>query len=102
VVVPDVSSFPRTRESTFSGLKRFRDRFYIRFVEGSQECEVLQINDRVAINLGPGERVVGIEVLDASQVLDLAGRTVVLENLTQASSFYRNAGITSWAKRYTA
>ena len=50
------------------------------------ECEVLRINDRVAINLGPGESVVGIEVLDASQVLDLAGRKVILENLTQASS----------------
>jgi len=61
------------------------DVLYIRFVEGSVECEVLQINDRVAINLGPGERVVGIEVLDASQVLDLANRMVILENLTQAS-----------------
>ena len=61
------------------------DALYIRFVEGPIECEVLQINDRVAINLGPGERVVGIEVLDASQVLDLANRVVVLENLTQAS-----------------
>lgn len=62
------------------------DALYIRFVEGAVECEVLQINDRIAINLGPGERVVGIEVLDASQVLDLAGRKVILENLTQASS----------------
>ena len=61
------------------------DVLYIRFVEGSVECEVLQINDRVAINLGPGERVVGIEVLDASQVLDLANRMVILENLTQVS-----------------
>ncbi|HJY80963.1 MAG TPA: DUF2283 domain-containing protein [Candidatus Binatia bacterium] len=61
------------------------DALYIRFVEGSVECEVLQINDRVAINLGPGERVVGIEVLDASQVLDLANRMVILENLTQVS-----------------
>jgi uncharacterized protein YuzE len=62
------------------------DALYIRFVEGPVECEVLQINDLVAINLGPGERVVGIEVLDASQVLDLAERKVILENLTQASS----------------
>jgi uncharacterized protein YuzE len=62
------------------------DALYIRFVEGPVECEILQLNDRVAINLGPGERVVGIEVLDASQVLDLAERKVILENLTQASS----------------
>ena len=61
------------------------DALYIRFVEGPVECEVLQINDRVAINVGPGERVVGIEVLDASQVLDLGDRSVTLENLTPAS-----------------
>ena len=57
------------------------DALYIRFVEGPIECEVLQINDRVALNLGPGERVIGIEVLDASEVLDLTDRAVVLENL---------------------
>ena len=61
------------------------DALYIRFVEGPMECEVLQINDRVAINLGPGERVVGIEVLDASQELDLGDGSVTLENLTPAS-----------------
>jgi uncharacterized protein YuzE len=61
------------------------DALYIRFVEGPVECEVLQINDRVALNVGPGERLVGIEVLDASEVLDLRDRTVTLENLTQAS-----------------
>ena len=62
------------------------DALYIRFVEGPVECEVLRINDRVALNLGPGERVVGIEVLDASQELDLAERKIVLENLTQAAN----------------
>ena len=62
------------------------DALYIRFVEGPVECEVLQINDRVAVNVGPGEQVVGIEVLDASEILDLGDRTVILENLTQAAS----------------
>jgi len=61
------------------------DALYIRFVEGPVECAVLQINDRVAINVGPGERVVGIEVLDASQELDLGDRSVILENLRPAS-----------------
>jgi len=42
------------------------DALYIRFVEGPVECEVLRLNDRVAVNIGPGEQVVGIEVLDAS------------------------------------
>ena len=58
------------------------DALYIRFVEGPVECEVIRLNDRVAVNIGPGERVVGIEVLDASEVLEgLQERKVHLENL---------------------
>lgn len=58
------------------------DALYIRFVEGPVECEVLRLNDRVAVNIGPGEQVVGIEVLDASEVLEgLKDRKVHLENL---------------------
>lgn len=58
------------------------DALYIRFVEGPVECEVLRLNDRVAVNIGPGEQVVGIEVLDASEVLEgMKERTVHLENL---------------------
>jgi uncharacterized protein YuzE len=61
------------------------DALYIRFVEEPMECEVVRLNDRVAVNIGPGERVVGIEVLDASQVLeDFKERTVHLENLNAA------------------
>jgi uncharacterized protein YuzE len=58
------------------------DALYIRFVEGPVECEVLRLNDRVAVDIGPGEQVVGIEVLDASEVLEgLKERKVHLENL---------------------
>lgn len=58
------------------------DALYIRFVEGPVECEVLRLNDRVAVNIGPGEQVVGIEVLDAREVLEgLKERKVHLENL---------------------
>lgn len=61
------------------------DALYIRLVEGPVQCEVVRLNDRVAVNIGPGEQVVGIEVLDASEVLDgLAERKVYLENLTAA------------------
>ena len=45
------------------------DALYIRIVEGRQECRTLQLNDEVALNVGPGETLVGIEILDASQVL---------------------------------
>ncbi len=62
------------------------DALYIRFTDESVPCDVLRINDQVAVNIGPGEQVVGIEVLDASEVLEgLRERKVHLENLTAAS-----------------
>jgi uncharacterized protein YuzE len=61
------------------------DALYIRFTEEHVECEVLRLNDRVAVNTGPWEQVVGIEVLDASEVLEgLRERKAHLENLTAA------------------
>ena len=58
------------------------DALYIRLIDEPAECEVIRINDQVAMNIGPAERVVEIEILDASQFLtDLAGRSVTLENL---------------------
>jgi len=54
----------------------------MRLIDESAECEVLRINDQVALNIGPAEQVVGIELLDASRVLTgLTGRSVQLENL---------------------
>ena len=62
------------------------DALYIRFVEGPVQCEVIRLNVQVAVNIGPGEQVVGIEVLDASEVMDgLAEGKVSLENLSVAS-----------------
>lgn len=58
------------------------DALYIRLIEEPAECEIIRLNDRVAINIGPEERVVGIEILDASEILpELAERKVHLENL---------------------
>ena len=58
------------------------DALYIRFIEGPIECEVIRLNEQIAINIGPGERVVGIEVLDASEILEgVRERKVHLENL---------------------
>jgi len=62
------------------------DALYIRLVEEQVQCEVVRLNDRVAVNIGPGEQVVGIEVLDASELLEgLQDRKIYLENLTAAS-----------------
>jgi len=58
------------------------DALYIRFIEGKVECEMLQLNERITVNIGPEEQVVGIEVLDASEILpDLKQRKIHLENL---------------------
>ena len=58
---------------------------YIRLIEGPVECEVIRLNERVAINIGPQEQVVGIEVLDATEVLPgLTEGVVRLENLVAA------------------
>ncbi len=61
------------------------DALYIRLVEEPVECEVIRLNDRVSINIGPAEQVVGIEVLDASQGLSgLKEQRIQVENLVLA------------------
>lgn len=63
------------------------DAFYIRLLEGKHECRSVRLSDEVALNIGAGEKLVGIEILDARQVLG-AGRVpaVTLEGLLIASS----------------
>lgn len=39
------------------------DALYIRLIEGNHECR------EVALNIGAGERLIGIEILDAKEVL---------------------------------
>ena len=58
------------------------DALYIRLLEGDHEGRVLQLNDEISLNIGAGEVLVGIEVLDASEVLG-SGQVpeIVLENL---------------------
>jgi uncharacterized protein YuzE len=45
------------------------DALYIRLVDTPQECRTVRLSEEVALNFGPGEKLVGIEVLDAKQVL---------------------------------
>lgn len=62
------------------------DALTIRFVEKRVECEVIRLNDQVAVDIGPGERIVAIEVLDASELISgLKEEGVFLENLAVAS-----------------
>ena len=55
---------------------------YIRLIEGEVECRTVRLNEEIALNIGPRETLVGIEILDAKEVLG-GGKVpaVALENL---------------------
>lgn len=63
------------------------DALYIRLLEGEYECRTLRLNEEIALNLGPNETLVGIEILDAKEVL---GRGIlpplVVENVPLAAA----------------
>jgi uncharacterized protein YuzE len=61
------------------------DTMYIKLVDEPVECRTLQLSEDVALNIGPNEKLVGIEILDAKQVIG-QGKvpSVVLDNLKQA------------------
>jgi len=62
------------------------DALTIRFIEERLECQVIRLNDQVSIDIGPGERIVAIEVLDASEIITgLKDKGVSLENLVVTS-----------------
>jgi uncharacterized protein YuzE len=59
------------------------DALYIRLIEGKHECRTLRLNEEIALNIGEGEKLIGIEILDAKQVLG-AGKVpaVILEGIS--------------------
>lgn len=59
------------------------DAAYLRFLEGSHECTTVRLSEDVAVNIAPGGKVVGIEVLDASENLEILREmpSIRLENL---------------------
>jgi uncharacterized protein YuzE len=63
------------------------DALYIRLVEGKHECRSVRLSDEVALNIGAGEKLVGIEILDARELLG-AGRVpaVTLEGVESADA----------------
>ena len=62
------------------------DALYILLIEGEYECRTLRLNEEIALNIGPGEKLVGIEILDAKEVLG-SGKlpNLVIENLPLTS-----------------
>jgi uncharacterized protein YuzE len=59
------------------------DALYIRLLEGEHECRTLRLTDEISLNIGEGEVLVGIEVLDAKEVLGQGALPkIVLKNLS--------------------
>lgn len=59
------------------------DAAYISFKRGPVQVTTIRITEDVAIDLGPGEEIVGIEILDASENLGFSREMpcIQLENL---------------------
>jgi len=63
------------------------DALYIRLIEGNQECRTIRLNEEVALNIGAGERLVGIEILGAKEVLGQGQLPLLLlENVALAQA----------------
>jgi len=62
------------------------DALYIRLIEGKHECRTVRLNEEIALNIGEGEKLVGIEILDAKEVLG-AGKmpAIVLEGIDSSA-----------------
>ncbi len=62
------------------------DALYIRLVEGKQECRTVRLNEEIALNIGKGEKLVGIEILDAKEVLGAGSLpALVLEGISAST-----------------
>ena len=62
------------------------DALTIRLVDERVGCEVIRLSDQVAIDIGPAERIVAIEVLDASELIPgLKEEGVLVENLVTSA-----------------
>jgi uncharacterized protein YuzE len=63
------------------------DALYIRLVDEPRQCRTVRLSEDVALNIGEGEVLVGIEILDARAFLGTGeSPSVVLENLALAAS----------------
>lgn len=45
------------------------DALYIRLIKGEFECRTIRLSDEVALDIGPDETLVGIEILDARRLV---------------------------------
>lgn len=45
------------------------DALYIALVDGEHQVRTIRLSDEVALNIGAGEQLVGIEILDAKKMV---------------------------------
>jgi uncharacterized protein YuzE len=63
------------------------DALYIRLLDGKHECRTLRLSQEIALNIGSGEKLVGIEILDAKEALGKGDiPQVILENISLAEA----------------
>lgn len=63
------------------------DALYIRLVEGKYECRTIRLSEEVALNIGSEEKLIGIEILDAKEILGKGDiPQVILENVSLAKA----------------
>ena len=63
------------------------DALYIRLAQGKHECRTVRLNEEVALNIGEGEELVGIEILDAREVLGFDKvPAIMLEGLASSAA----------------
>jgi len=62
------------------------DALYISFKKGPTQVTTIRLTEDIAVDLGPGEEIAGIEVLDASLHvgIDRSQPKITLENLQPA------------------
>jgi uncharacterized protein YuzE len=58
------------------------DALYIQLLEGDFECRTIRLTEEIALDIGPDELLVGIEVLDAKKLIGKGeAPTMALENV---------------------
>ncbi|MBI2909638.1 MAG: DUF2283 domain-containing protein [Chloroflexi bacterium] len=67
------------------------DALYIRLLEGKHECRTVRLNEEVALNIGKGEKLVGIEILDAKGILEEGMPAACVVDLDDVSTAQRPA-----------
>lgn len=63
------------------------DALYIRLIDGTHQCRNVRVTDEISLNIGEGEVLVGLEILDARATLGHGmAPTVILENVPVVKS----------------